>query len=305
MSSNSTIKLDDCIFWTSGHINPEHYDSESFGYVKLVLIAIHCITFPVSSIGNLLVVIVMIKTPSLHTIANIFIGALAFSDFFVGALMQPFTIAYLSSRSVFLDCNFQDSTTFIGFFLTSTSATLMAAVSCERYVCLFQHLRYSTIITHKRAILAVCLIWFYWIVDTAAFFLGGGFFIAAQVLCTLAWTSSSVIIAFCYLKILLLVRRHQRQIQSQLAVSSTTTETTSQAKLAITMGYVIWASILCYMPTTVVFQMFMFIKKPNLQLFNAFFVTLALQLMSSSLNPVIYCLRREDIRSAIKALFSK
>jgi len=264
----------------------------------------HCLTFPVASIGNFLVLVAMIKTPSLHTIANIFIGALAFSDFLIGIILQPMMIASLTTMNLFLECVFQDTITFIGFLATSTSVSLMAVVSFERYLCLFLHLRYASIITTKRAFGFVVAVWLYWIVDAMAFFPGGSFFIAAQVFCGLAWMTSSVVITLCYVKIVLLVRKHQRQIRNQMAVNTeTVSETKSQAKLAITMGYVIWASILCYTPTTVAFQMFIFIKKPTLQLFKAFFVTFGIQLMSSSLNPVIYCLRRDDIRSAIKSLF--
>lgn len=304
MTSNSSTQYMDCIFWTRGHLNLQHYDSSIFRLLSQLIVVLHCLTFPIASIGNFLVLVAMIATPSLHSIANVFIGALAFSDFLIGAVMQPMTIASLTSRSLFLDCTFQDSLTFIGFLVTSTSVSLMAVVSFERYLCLFLHLRYASLITAKRAFGLVTAVWIYWIVDTMAFFLGGSFFIAAQVFCALAWAASSLIIASCYVKIVLLVRKHQRQIQNQMAVNTeTVTETRSQTKLAITMGYVIWASILCYTPTTVVFQMFMFIKEPSLYLFQAFFVTLGIQLMSSSLNPVIYCLRREDIRRAIKGLF--
>lgn len=306
---NSTDKLPDCMFWTRGQLNPENYDSNSFGYISIVCAALTCVSFPISSLGNLLVLIAMIKTPALHTTANVFIGSLAFSDFLIGAFMQPMLITVFTKRRWFLDCAFQDYLTYFGIIFTSTSASLMAAVSCERYICLFFHLRYQSLVTPKRCFIIVIIIWLYWIADTSLFLPGGGYSIAAQVFCTLGWGFSPIAIGFCYFKILGLVRHHRSQIQSQQVTTTSggqsTSPNNSQAKLAVTMGYVIWASIACYTPTTVVTQMYLFIKNPNSHQFNAMYCTLTIQVVSSALNPIIYCWRRHDIRNAIKLLLGK
>lgn len=293
---NSTKNSTDCIFWTSGHLNPINFDSSSFFYVSRAVVTINCLTSPVSAIGNGLVLLTIMTTASLQNPSNILIASLALSDFLIGLIVQPLFSVVTMHKSLFISCNYQDSITFIGFLCTSISATLMAAVSCERYMALFLHLRYNTLVTNKRVIIAVLIIWIYWIADTSAFFLGGVAFILGQIFCTIAWLLSSFAISLSYFKIFGLVRHHRRQIHSQQTADSRASS--SQTKMAITMGYVIWASLLCYMPTTIVFQWFMFTKNPNSALFNAFYMTMTIQFMSSSFNPVIYCWRRRDIRLA-------
>jgi hypothetical protein len=109
--------------------------------------------------------------------------------------------------------------------------------------------------------------------------------------------------------IIFLVRHHRRQIQSQQAAVSTNTDTVSQTKLSITMGYVIGVSLFCYTPAWFVSQLYMSNDKPNPSFFNSFILTMALQLTSSCFNPIIYCWRRQDIRqptvAMIRNIFSK
>lgn len=298
MVMNSTKDASDCIFWTPGHLNPLNFDSSSFFYVSRAVVTINCLSSPVSAIGNGLVLLTILTTVSLQNPSNVLIASLALSDFLIGLIMQPLFTAVVLHKSLFLSCTYQDSITFIGFLCSSISATLMAAVSCERYMALFLHLRYNTLVTIKRVILVVLGIWIYWIVDSSAFFPGGVAFILGQIFCTLAWLLSSFAISFSYFKIFGLVRHHRRQIHSQQTTDPKASVSSSQTKMAITMGYVIWASLLCYMPTTMVFQWFMFSKNPNSALFNAFYMTMTIQFMSSSFNPVIYCWRRKDIRLA-------
>jgi hypothetical protein len=304
---NGTAK--ESILWYSEQMNPIFYSSESFYYVKRIIVAINCLSSPVSAIGNGLVLMAIITTPCLHTPANILIGSLALADFLIGAVVQPMSVAFVMNKSLFLNYSYQDSVAFLGIVCTSISVTLMGAVSCERYMALFLHLRYNTLVTNTRASIVALVIWLFWLTIAFSYVLGARdqyLVIADQIAFVLGWIVSSVAIGTSYIKIFFLVRHHRRQILSQqAAVFAVSPNTLSQTKLAITMGYVIGLSTLCYVPTTIVFQVFVAYRKPSSLLFNVFFLMMAIQLTSSSFNPVIYCWRRQDIRRATIAMIRK
>jgi hypothetical protein len=106
----------------------------------------------------------IVRTPSLHTPANILIGSLALADFLIGAVVQHMLTALVVTRHLYLSCLCVDSFTFIGAVCVSVSVTSMAAVSCERYVALFFPMRYPTLFNNTRAFILVVGVWILWIV---------------------------------------------------------------------------------------------------------------------------------------------
>jgi hypothetical protein len=262
-------------------------------------VAINCLSSPVSAIGNGLVFMVTFRTPSLQTPANILIGSLALADFLIGAVVQPMLTALVVNINLYLSCLYVDSYTFVAVGCSAASVTFMAAVSCERYVALFFPMRYPTLVNNTRAFIVAAIIWIIWIAITCGLLQSGLF---GQVIAGAVWFASCFAIGLSYFKILLLVRHHRRQIQSQEAAVSTNADTASQTKIAITMGYVIGVTLLCYIPAALVMLLYLSIDKSNRTLFNAFYFTMALQFTSSCFNPIIYCWRRQDIRQPIVAM---
>lgn len=291
----------DCLVLSYQHRRPSLYESHSFFYVSKLVLALSCVSSPVSSVGNGLVLLAIIRTSYLHTPDNILVGALAVADCAIGVVVQPMTMTIMIKTSVsFGSCPFVTAYTLAGF-VCSSSVSLMAAISGERCIALFYPLRYNSLVTNNRAFTVALLIWFAWVVAACCSCFGGVVFTIGQVFAGIVWFSSCVIVGGSYIKICLLVRHHRRQIHAQhhAAASNVTANTASQAKLAITMGYIIGLSLLCYLPTTLVCQIFYTSKQPDNVLFDAFYVLIGVQLMSSSLNPVIYCWRRRDIRKAV------
>lgn len=290
----------DCLVSSYQHRKPSLFESHSFFYVSKVVLSLCCVSSPVSVVGNILVFLAIMRTSYLHTPDNILVGALAVNDCLVGAVVQPMSMALMIKTSDFLgSCPFVTAYTLVGF-VCSNSVSLMAAISWERCMALFRPLRYSSLVTNNRAFIVALLIWFAWIVAACCSCFGGVIFTTGQILAGIVWFASCIIIGASYIKICLLVRHHRRQIHAQHeATSNTNTSTAAQTKLAVTMGYVIGISLLCYLPTSFVCQLFYTTKQPDKALFDAFYLLIAVQLMSSCLNPVIYCWRRRDIRKAV------
>jgi hypothetical protein len=262
-------------------------------------VAINCLSSPVSAIGNGLVLMALVRTPSLHTSANVLIGSLALTDFLIGAVVQPMLTALVVNINLYLSCLYVDSSALIAFGYSSSSVTFMAAVSCERYIALFFPMRYPTLVNNTRAFIVAAIIWILWIAIMCVL---SQRVLFGQVIGGIVWFASCFAISFSYFKILLLVRHHRRQIQSQQAAVSTNTNTASQTKLAITMGYVIGVSLVSYIPAASLCEMYLSIDKSNPTLFNTVFVVMAVQFASSCFNPIIYCWRRREIRQPAIAI---
>ncbi len=110
---------------------------------------------------NLLVIIVFIHFEYLRTMTNYFIVNLAIADWIMG-------LAVLACRSVVLwEANFSPSASifsclvkylFGGIAMNATMLSLLC-VSVERYIKLFYALRYETILTPKRIIAMLSIVW--------------------------------------------------------------------------------------------------------------------------------------------------
>ncbi|KAM8763862.1 neuropeptide Y receptor type 2 [Rhynchonycteris naso] len=73
---------------------PELIDSTKLIEVQIVLILAYCSIILLGVIGNSLVIHVVIKFKSMHTVTNIFIANLAVADLLVNTLCLPFTLTY-------------------------------------------------------------------------------------------------------------------------------------------------------------------------------------------------------------------
>lgn len=59
--------------------------------LRVVIVVVYCVIFVVGISGNLLVVYVVVRNPSMQTITNVFIANLAASDILMCLLAAPFT----------------------------------------------------------------------------------------------------------------------------------------------------------------------------------------------------------------------
>ena len=127
---------------------------------------INCIlTIPTSltaTLGNLLVLISIWRTPSLHTPSNILLVGLAFSDLGVGIVVQPIFLVYNIAkikRLANLFCSSAVALSFAARCLCGVSLFTLTAISLDRYIAIFFHLRYQEIVTAKRIITIFVGIW--------------------------------------------------------------------------------------------------------------------------------------------------
>ena len=250
--------------------------------------------------GNMVVIYSLWKTPSLHSPSNLLLLGLAVCDFGVGITVQPFYIIYqsfylanhlktwLATMKVY---NVLSNLVCGVSFLTTT------AVSVDRYIAIHLHLRYRELVTLRGTGVLLVVLWI----------------IAAFVASTLIWkqnitfflvTSLIVVCLFStfgvYVRIFTVVRQHQKRIQGQQSQKIRNYGNTKQfAKSAIGMFYVCFVHFLCYLPY------FVFLILRDMYETNTFTILATeyaqtLIFLNSSLNPIVYCWRLGEIRTAVK-----
>ncbi|XP_064484727.1 alpha-1A adrenergic receptor-like [Ornithodoros turicata] len=110
--------------------------------------------------GNVMVLMAVLLNSNLRTTTNCFIINLALADLLLGASVLPFsaTLELLDKQWFFgqIFCNIWAATDVL---CCTASINSLCVISVDRYIGVTRPLTYSTIVTHKRAVLACILVW--------------------------------------------------------------------------------------------------------------------------------------------------
>lgn len=275
-----------------------------------VVLCILCALFAITAIsGNGIVLFIIWKTQELHSPSFILLFCLAMSDLLVGLVGQPSFVAYkiaesLESFSAY--CNLRLIQFFCGWISSSVSFITVSGISVDRLLALHLHLRYKSIITVRRVITAIIIVWLVCSVATTLKLWVQNWIIIAIIGKLSAITTT----AFCTGKIFRIARGHERQITGQNNIVTSCSIRTKDInvrackKSATTVIYVFSWMLMFYLPFLVVMAMEM-IKGDEKVVKIAYEWASLLVFINSSVNPVIYCWRMEQIRLRIKSLFKR
>lgn len=288
------------------HLKRYHFDTDGLS-IPILDCVLNTATSITATLGNLLVLVSIWRNPSLHMPSNILLMGLSLSDLGVGVVVQPlfvvFNVAKINRLSdVF--CTSAMLSYVMAFALVGISLLTATAVSIDRYLALYLHLRYQEIVTIERVIAVLVTIWTIciaigttWLWNSTLYKLAGIFTILPCVSFTL----------FIYYKIYRIVRRHQIQIQAQAHVqeeqSSKKLNLTQIKKSTVNMFIVFCLYLLFYLP-------FLCTAIATLVLGGSVYrqsvaeLTTTILCINSTLNPFVYCWRMTEIRAAVKRTVS-
>ncbi|CAH3023999.1 unnamed protein product [Porites evermanni] len=237
------------------------------------------------------------KTSSLARPLKTLLLSLTVSDLGVGLLVQPLYIALLVA--FITEPNTSNSTHVTSLFIVFVAiANLLGcasffgvvALAVDRYLAIRLHLRYQELVTHKRVVVAVILIW---VLSAATFFL---FLISINVRFIFSTTTGALIFAtagLLYCKIYAAVRHHTNQINAlqvqQVAQNGEMAMAARQRKTAVATFFVYVVFLACYLPLSSIFITLMFNHYESVSWWHLLFYSLTLAFLNSSLNPLIYC----------------
>ena len=250
--------------------------------------------------GNFFVLGAICTTPTLHKPTNILLLGLSLSDLAVGLLVQPFfTVIFIFEVSQESYPGLSSIFRFIQAIFISATILTLTSVSVDRCLALVLHLRYVAVVTVKKTLLVLCLIWLASVVYAITFLVDR----------ELHRSVSFVIIALCIVvnactcsTIYRICRRHRIQIQNQsLANQPEAFDMKRYRRSLITMILLLILLVICYTPYLCMRAVANFTDWPSspqkkfMMRWSAFLVYL-----NSSINPLVYCWRLPAMRVAMK-----
>ena len=251
---------------------------------------------------NIVTIYAIRRTSSLPKTLRTLLLSLAASDVSVGLLGLPL---YISVLVMGLQQNYPGCNTYKGFAIVSLSVPLasffgVVALSVDRFLAIHLHLRYQELVTHKRVVAVVIVIWVLSVL-LSLITLWVTIYISSGLVIILVGVGLFVT-AVVYIRIYFAVQRHKNQIHvlqvQQAAGNNEIANLTSHVKSAFGVFYVFLSFLICCLPFGIVMAVYQ-ISGPSIPLRKGLLSSISLAYLNSSLNPVIYCWKMRHVRHVV------
>ncbi|XP_020608422.1 melanocyte-stimulating hormone receptor-like [Orbicella faveolata] len=252
-------------------------------------------------LGNALILIALHKESSLHPPSKLLLRCLATTDLCVGLISEPLFVTYCMSivNEHWNMCRYATATGFTtANIFCGVSVLTLTAISVDRLLALLLGLRYRQVVTLKRTYMIVITFWVVSTVISAMQFWNPLITLWCGIIAISLCLVTSI---FSYSKIFLTLRHHQNQVQDHVQQPNETNQV-SIARYKKALSSAIWlqlAMVICYLPYGVVTAL-----APNSgrisSVYYAWRYAFTLVFFNSSLNPIFYCWKIEEVRQAVR-----
>ena len=296
--------------WRKSYLTDDTYKS------LVALICVNSLTIIPTILLNALVIFVVVRRPRLRTSSNILLACLAGADVLNGVVVIPIAIAVAVKRAFGFGpfCTLEKGFSVVLWGQGCATLTHLVLISIDRYCAIKYPLRYKDIVTTRRIRKAVLLAWVITVFVTIQEIVLATSYSGTK-LYAVYWTVSIVInalfvlfcivsIAYCYLYILSETRRQKKRLQTEQLSQEEAKNAKKNCKAAYTLTMILGTLALTYLPAIVyvIISVFANIVEPRvtsaLHVWTDFFV-----ILSSLLNPIIYCWRNNKLRRAFLEIF--
>ena len=271
------------------------------------------LVFPLlATLGNLLVIRALRKASSIPANLKKLFLSLAFSDLAVGLYVQPMLGAVIAVmlntaergnyNSDFLCPYALTLTVSFGYVATGASFFTISAIALDRLIAVTLHLRYQELVTEKRVTIAIVILWLTsGLASFALIAISSNNYLTSATIQTVGL----IVITVAYCRIYKVVRYHQNQIQSQLQIQNgQAMNVLREKKSALNAFFVYFLCLLCYIPSLFC-SIPLIIDSLQGSSLLAFYATVLLFFLNSSLNPLLYCWRYREIRAIVVTTVKK
>ena len=256
------------------------------------------------------------RSPSLRTTSYILLAGLAFTDFCIGLIVLPITVAqgliYLTHHLMNVASRTKRPSAFVttmtigrvcGLYFFQVTILIMTLMSIERWL----HMTRRSLVTARRALFTVAVLLLIPIPIVVIYLQG----LQSSILFRVAVTSILLICLFltsvAYFKVFRIIRRHQQQIHSSELSQNFAQPAINfmkYKKSVFTILYIVAVFYITYLPTVVALVLRLVL---GMNVFTVLFrtVTTILIYLSSLLNPLLYLWRMNDIRNEVGHLVKK
>ena len=262
-------------------------------------ISVNAILSITALLGNILILAALQKESSLHPPSKLLFRCLSCTDLLVGLISEPLFIIYSAATAQKNDnlCEITEILANISSaILCGQSISILTAISVDRLFALLLRLRYRTVVTLKRIRLFVTISWtmnaafgmtYMW--NKRFFFLGSCVWIG---LCLR-------ISSFCYLKINVVLRHQQAQVQSWQSHPGANLNMVRYKKTVSSALWIHLTMVVCYLPYIIATTVATFREISSCDSL-AWNITGVLVFQNSTLNPFLYCWKIREVRQAAK-----
>ena len=268
-------------------VNPE------LGQESVVILSVACaLASFCGSVGNVLVILAVLKSPSLRSVSDFIISSLAFSDFTVCFIYLPLLIYrynHFTSQATQQGSSFSVTKSFFGHCSLIASVTNMFAVTVDRVIAIRFPFKYLGIMTSNTAYMIIAIVWL--------------ISLTTGVLSTQEMFSKIILRGYCivlllstmslYAYIFVIAKTQENKVQAMN--TSTTRQLKTDKKAAKTIFIVVGIYALCWVPLLLLPAIVNPSQKPLLFMEVLPWVQVVLA-SNSALNPYVYCMRNHKYR---------
>ena len=267
-------------------------------------------------VSNSLVMIVVYRQGSSRAPADLFIASMSLTDFFVGLIVQPFSlILRLHELADVHLCNLKTFYAFFGYLCSGASMLTLCSFSLDRVFALALPYRYNREVIYNKYVIGIATYWLIWLVYTLLPFTGvissKKYYLSLS--CVIVITVLTAVA--CYFYIMAIVRRHRRKIVSlapseQHAGDTSRTQRRSlwiksQQKKSFTAIIIVCVFVVCYFPKVCTMVAVVLVGNDLDVLYIAGKWTDTFIFINSSVNPIIYVVRIREMRNDMIAIWRK
>jgi len=252
-------------------------------------------------LGNALILVALRKESSLHPPSKLLLRCLATTDLCAGLIVEPL---YLTLLVIVMNEHWNIcfpvavAVSITGYSLCLVSLLTLTAISVDRLLALLLGLRYREVVTEKRIYLITITFYVLSIAfSTMPIFwnslFGSGYIMIVMSLCL-------VTSVFCYTNIFFTLRHHQHQLQDHVQQPNQANHL-NIARYKKAVSTTLWLQfmlVVCYLPLLLVAVIIHSLPSSLASLTFSYATTLAS--LNSSLNPILYCWKIDEVRRTVK-----
>ncbi|XP_020630440.1 adenosine receptor A3-like [Orbicella faveolata] len=257
-------------------------------------------------IANILILLSLNRTSRVHAASKALYLSLAVSDLGVGLFVQPAFVGFLATGGTKPEiCRFLGIIVNVASVISvGVSLQILTAISVDRVLAIRLKMRYKEVASLFRTRLVLVACWFFSTFHALMIFVSREFFDLIQIVGIIMCIGVSTV---SYIIISRTLRRLQSQVQNYGPEEETAQNTfnINRYKNSVATALWVYGSLLaCYLPFMLSVAVKIAVGRSQ-TFIGAQWFTVTLIYTNSTLNPILYCWKIQEVRESVKEIIKQ